>query len=121
MTTAAMSGAGLMLCRSFPIAIPTGTGGTATVIAPGGYTIRCSVATWMKIGTASDGVATVPTTVVAGGTQPAVNRTVYIPADSDVPFDVPSLPTGSIYFSLIGASSTGNAFVNGPFSQTPGA
>jgi hypothetical protein len=58
--------------------------------------------------------------VAAAGTVPSTaNGTIYVPADTDVPFDVPANAT--VYFSVMAVGgSTGTAYINGPFSETPG-
>lgn len=119
MSSPAISGAGMLLARSFKMTLPgSGSGASsASAMVTGGYAFRASVDAWLKLGGAAVAAAAVSRT--AGAAQPDVNATLFLPSGVDVPVDVP--PNSTLYFSVIADSTTaGTLYVNGPLANSTG-
>lgn len=100
--------------RSWPMPFTVTSAVTSAKVKPGGYALCPSQDCWVKLASTA-GTVSVPT---SGTTQPAVNDTIFCPANQITPLTVPNANDGS-YLHVIRDSADGTLRISGPSQVQP--
>lgn len=101
--------------RSWPMPFTTNSSVTSAKVKPGGYYVCPTQDCWIKVAAKSETVS-IPS---SGETQPAVNDTVFYPANQALPLGIPNGPDGTgSYIHVIGETAAGTLRISGPM-QVP--
>lgn len=101
--------------RSWPMPFTTSSSVTSAKVKPGGYYVCPTQDCWIKVASTSGSVS-IPS---SGTTQPAVNDTVFYPANQALPLGIPNGTDGTgSFIHVIGETAAGTLRISGPM-QVP--